>query len=143
MTEIGYDLDLDYKEPEIVRDANPHTVKIVQAPEIRDIEVKGVPKKVVYLRLKVIDGGSENLKLVKHTLWMPSPSDGDKMQSSINQLKKFAVACGCIGSIEDKLTVGEFVSKLGSCVGAEFQATLKVEHDDTYGDSNKVKRLMV
>ncbi len=143
MAEAGYDLDLEYKEPEIVRDANPHTLKIVQSPELRDVTTKGGDKKVVDFLLKVTDGESENLKLVKHSLWLPSASDGDKMQSSVNQLKKFAVACDCIASIEDRLTVGEFVGKLGTCVGAEFQATLKVEHDDVYGDSNKIKRILV
>lgn len=137
--ETGYDLDLDYKAPEVVRDTNPHTVKVAAVPEVRQAETKDGTKSVVDVLLKIVDTELENPKLVKYSIWLPDANDTKEQQNTgKGRIVKFQAATGL-----DAKSVGEFVSRLGETVGKEFQVVLKVKHDDTYGDSNEVKRIMV
>jgi hypothetical protein len=130
------DIDLeDYQEPQVIRDNNIYTLRILSC-EKKDIITKdGKERSVLEMLLRVTDSGLINPKPIRYSLWVPDPKydTPEQLNAAKGKIIRFNKAIGYDGKGFDTSVA----------YNAEIRATLKVLRDDIYGESNVIRNIIV
>lgn len=137
------DVDLGgYVEPQVVTELDKvYTLKIRTHEEKEGVGQKSSdPYHTLDLLCAITDSELENPKMVRKTLFLPvNGDDFDRRNAKIGQIRRLQKA---IGDVDPS---GEPNQSLDpdAWANCEFKAKLGLKHDEQYGDSNTVKRIVV